>query len=1093
VREADRLASSIDRYVLSIIMGDRYVRGFMPCRKLVLKNPINPLFQVELPEKLPAEQVKGFRKRLFDALSKVADAKLRYLLLYALYEVLWIDQDLPVGPAETRVPTHTVFDHNYATAAALNWMASGARKGLLVGLDVAGVQAFVASSRKLRDAWVSSYLVSALVWYTILPLVEQLGPDVVVTPSLRLNPFFLHWLSHKVRNCPKEELPPSLPNELDKATKYAYMGDEYLLELYKGFCVPPYACVPERATLILPPAERLRGILGDDVAPALESRFRQGWRSLWQAIRAYAEERAKDEEGELVWKFIARVFSYYDCEYGRALFHEVPPLLLRVAVVEVELEGQEYWRTYSEKYNELASRLAQRKYKRVEPEAELQVGQLTEAAFAGGVGFPRRSPRGFEYCTSCGRLPALLVLPSGEGERPEEEEYGFYVYGAVAKGWESADIGKLWRRIREAAARGEKEPELDSFTQWLENYKVKIDLRGLKTIFAPGERLCAWCFAKRVLSLEPRLLNVLLLGKDEEYARRLAKKLRAPQIARFGFPSTPDVASLRLREKLVESVGKGVLPAQSLQNQLKAHFPLLLEVLRAAASEARPWLAEMELEREIGELKLSEDLKILLLGLLKADAETLWFSSDRELRTRWSSLIREWGLAGYLWSYYGIVRADGDNIGKLLVGDVSALHGLEDDYARLGTLLASILRATGSREFEKLLAALLEEDEERWQAALEHWSVLLSEELNESENEVRRRLTSARQVVEGIRRKRKIPVSISYHFSISSALSRIAILEAVAISRLGGFIVYAGGDDLMAFAPVDSLARLVYVSRRIFAGAPLDKCCVETTPDGEVRASTAGEQHESEQPCLTSGGIRVSPEKGFIRVNNAWLPALPCVGRSYCALLTHYLYPLHLALNRAGSALEDAKSRVRTRVYGKIQEVLVKDTAAFVYVPRGGVELSFVPLTLNRGFHVAEGSVSAEDYLCEVSLTAKAVDGLLRSVSPLLGEQLYSTSLLYDVESVNNNLVEAARRHVELVGTLMDFVLKRNLARGRERREAGRIRWNELSELICELDKHESMKFRTSVVEAETGGREEAAHIFTAIVRSARNLRGGMR
>ncbi|MEM4959515.1 MAG: type III-B CRISPR-associated protein Cas10/Cmr2, partial [Nanopusillaceae archaeon] len=604
--------------------------------------------------------------------------------------------------------------------------------------------------------------------------------------------------------------------------------------------------------------------------------------------------------------------------------------------------------------------------------------------------------------------------------------------------------------------------------------------------------------AKRVLSLEPRLLNVLLLDKTmdcEEYARQLAKKLRAPQRTRFGFPSTPDVASLRLREKLVESVGKGVLPAQSLQNQLKAHFSLPPEVLKAAASEARPWLAEMELEREIGELKLSEDLEILLLGLLKADAETLWLSSDRESRTHWSSLIREWGLAGYLWSYYGIVRADGDNIGKLLVGDVSALHGLEDEPAELGTLLASILRATGSCEFEKLLAALLEEDEERWQAALEQWSAYLSGQLNESEGEVRRRLTNARQVVEEIKRKRAIPVSISYHFSISSALSRIAILEAVAISRLGGFVVYAGGDDLMAFAPVDALAKLVYISRRIFAGAPLDKCDAELMPGGGKQVSTCTEALLSRESAPSPGGeIQVSTEKGFIMVNNAWLPALPCVGRSYCALLAHYLYPLHLALNRAGSALEDAKARVRTTCTHKgRKERLAKDTAAFAYVPRGGVELSFVPLTLNRGFHVADGSVSAKDYLCEVSLTAKAVDGLLRSVSPLLGEQLYSTSLLYDVESVNNNLVEAARRHVELVGTLIDFVLKRNLARGRERREAGRIRWNELSELICELDKHESMKFRTSVVEAEIEGKEEAAHIFTAIVRSARNLRGGMR
>ncbi|MEM4667464.1 MAG: type III-B CRISPR-associated protein Cas10/Cmr2, partial [Thermofilum sp.] len=851
---------------------------------------------------------------------------------------------------------------------------------------------------------------------------------------------------------------------------------------------------PERATLILPPTEELKGILGDDVAPALESRFRQGWRSLWRAIRAYAEERAKDEEGELVWKFIARVFSYYGGEYEKALFHEVPPLQLRVEVVEVELEGQEYWRTYSEKYNELASRLAQRKYRRVEPEAELQVDQLTEAAFARGIGFPRRSPRGFEYCTSCGRLPALLVLPSGEGERPEEEEYGFYVYGAVVRGWESAKIEELWRRIRDAMARGEKEPELDSFTQWLDNHKVKIDLRGLKTIFAPGERLCAWCFAKRVLSLEPRLLNILLLGEDEEYVRRLAKEPRTPQRASFGFPSTPDVASLRLREKLVESIRKGTVPAQSLQNQLTAHFPLLFDVLRAVAREARPWLAEMELEGKVKELKLSRDPESLLLGLLKADAETLWLSSDKELRTHWSSLIREWGLAGYLWSYYGIVRADGDNIGKLLVGDVSALHGLEDDPAELGTLLAGILKASGACEFEKLLAALLEEDEERWQAALRQWSASLSGQLSESEDEVRRRLTRARQVVEEIRRKRAIPVSISYHFSISSALSRIAILEAVAVSKLGGFIVYAGGDDLMAFAPVDSLAKLVYVSRRIFAGAPIDRCRAEKTPGGEKRASTAGERHESGQPHLTSGGVQVSPEKGFIRVRSAWLPALPGVGRSYCALLAHYLYPLHLALDRAGSALEDAKARVRTTCTHKgRKERLTKDTAAFAYMPRGGVELSFVPLTLNRGFHVADGSVSAEDYLHEVSLTAKAVDGLLRSVSPLLGKRLYSTSLLYDVESVNSNLVEAARRHVELVETLVDFVLKRNLSREGERREAGRIRWDELSELVCELDKHESMKFRTSVVEAETGGRREAAHIFTAIVRSARNLRGGMR
>ncbi|MFN7106489.1 MAG: type III-B CRISPR-associated protein Cas10/Cmr2, partial [Pyrobaculum sp.] len=266
VRKADMLASSIDRYILYIF---GYRCDFLPETSIRLKNIVNPFFVSSLPP-IVENKVGNFRQKLY-SLENVEDLRLRYLLLYGLYEWLWIDAGLPVGPADTRVPTHTVFDHNYATATALNWIPEG---GLLVGIDVAGVQDFIKASRKLRDMWASSYLVSALVWYTILPLVEKIGPDVVITPSLRYNPIFHHWLKdrwHKEVKKMEEQLERTKDPEriekiekikkaieglLKRVEKYVYLSDE-LREMYERLNLPPYAAFPERATLALPPRGRV--------------------------------------------------------------------------------------------------------------------------------------------------------------------------------------------------------------------------------------------------------------------------------------------------------------------------------------------------------------------------------------------------------------------------------------------------------------------------------------------------------------------------------------------------------------------------------------------------------------------------------------------------------------------------------------------------------------------------------------------------------------------------------------------------------------------------------------------------------------------
>lgn len=1066
VRQADRLASGIDRFALSMVMGGKYAYGFLSCDKVVLRNPINPLFEVELPREIDENKVNNFKNELFKILEPITDVKLRYLLLYSIYEALWIDHDLPIGPADTRVPTHTTFDHNYATATAINWISEDAVEGLLVGIDVAGVKRFVSFSRKLRDAWASSYLVSALVWYAILPLIDRFGPDISITPSLRFNPFFLHWLAKRLD---ARGLGDFIKERL--IYKFVYLEDEHLISLYKELNLPPYACLPERATLVLPNHPK------EEVERGLRKHFENGWQVLWRAVTLHAKMRAERDVEDIVWKFIDRVFKYYDEEFKDAGFDQVPPLTPRVEVVKAEATGIDY-RLYDEKYRELARKLSLRKLKRIEPEANLNLAKLTEKAFTKPVGFPRKSRRGFEYCTCCSKLPALLVLPSGEGERPQDEEYGFYVYASVEKGWSSEEIDERWRNIKGVEAQGSKPEELKEFENWLQSYRAQIQV--LKSILTPGERLCPWCFLKRVLSMEPRLFNVLIWGlTDQGSIEEYVKNLSATQVT-FSFPSTSDLASLRLRERLVELLDENKLSTAHLLKGLpQIKEENLQAFLRAAARKNKPWLIERLLCDRVEKSKLDDYAKTILKGLIKADPENLWFASDLTQRRSWQTFLRELNLTDVLCNYYTIILADGDSIGKLIEGDLTAFHntpGMEEDGASLSTLALSIVKRWGACELEKLLIDLLRDDKS-YEEKREHWKNVLSRQLKIEVQEAEQHLDSVRSLLNQIINRKAVPISISYHSSLSSALSRAAILDSIVVSRLGGVIVYAGGDDLLAFTPVDTAVKLAYVSRRLFAGALLR------------------EQHE-ESRCLRTVP-HVVTNYGFFKMKKALLPMLPGVGRSYCVLVTHFMYPLYLAMQQASSALEEAKNQVSVELKRDgVSERWMKDMVAFVYVPRGKIELTFVPETLHKSIHIAKSIIKAVEYLDEIGVTLKAANKLLQAVPPLGRPPTFSISLLNDIEEIDRNLVEAARALSNpLVESLMDHVLNRN-----RRKSTSPIRWRKFSTFIETLHtRYETLL--TCIVShgnksdgspVATGARGES-HVFTTVLRAVRYLRGGLK
>ncbi|MEM4898266.1 MAG: type III-B CRISPR-associated protein Cas10/Cmr2, partial [Pyrobaculum sp.] len=263
VDRADQMAAAMDRYI-------HYQR--QPQRDIVvykrLHNIFAPSHSVEI-EDIPTQKVEEYVSELAESINRFCKgsdeeaARRCYHVFYALYEGLWIKEGLPPSLADTRAPTHDVFDHLYATAMLINWLYGGADRrtagqatsdgskvdGFLVAVDIPGVQSFVSAARKAGDFWAGSWIISTAVWLTVWPLVWEYGPDILIRPTARLNPYYYASLTHKVPDVKshldeilatviglKKDRGPSLKDSLellDQAVLMPLIGESAVLALPK--------------------------------------------------------------------------------------------------------------------------------------------------------------------------------------------------------------------------------------------------------------------------------------------------------------------------------------------------------------------------------------------------------------------------------------------------------------------------------------------------------------------------------------------------------------------------------------------------------------------------------------------------------------------------------------------------------------------------------------------------------------------------------------------------------------------------------------------------------------------------------------------
>lgn len=366
IEMADRLASSIDRWVISDTGEQK--SGKSSVVPLTSKlNMFTPWKRFEINGEVTDNKIVTYVDELVKA---VNNEVLKYHLLYFLSPLLWYELFPNCPPiADTRVPTHTIFDHATATSAMTNIIECKNGylefKGSMAVLEFPSIQEFISFSRKTRDLWASSWLSSALLWKAIESFVRDYGPDVVLRPELSLNHFFISWLYNNVKNKGLVKV---------YAEKFADLST-----------VPKISMMSEKVILILPENK-------DSVKNKLIEGFYEGWKTI-------------AEEALASWKHINYI----------AQAMKEPPIKPIVNVIDVKEVFEEYMKKISEKESLdklLCSKGVPIEYSLLFEYLYKRVLQYSKVKYAYGSLISdtvyQFTQNEYQICTVCGILPSVL-------------------------------------------------------------------------------------------------------------------------------------------------------------------------------------------------------------------------------------------------------------------------------------------------------------------------------------------------------------------------------------------------------------------------------------------------------------------------------------------------------------------------------------------------------------------------------------------------------------------------------------------------------------------------------------------------------------
>ncbi|ABW02342.1 type III-B CRISPR-associated protein Cas10/Cmr2 [Caldivirga maquilingensis] len=783
IKEADLLASSFDRWVFLKPSGANYV-----VKNIRYLNIFKPATHLKYEIKNQDINIDNYVKNINDILKKLNsnikdNPRAVYNLLYALYESEWVKLGLPPSLADTRAPTHDVFDHDYATVMIMNWLLNGKFSGYYVVGDIPGVQQFIMASRKAGDLWASSWVISMTIWLTLWPLIWHYGPDILIRPTARLNPLYYTFLAASLDLVADGKDPEESDNLcliLRKAIEYDIKHTNLVnlvIELIKPLLKPllqqiqqdqqeklirrvlSIAFIGEAFQLALPPinpeGNELKRLKKDDILSKIRDNFEKATKCLINISR----DEVNKEENDYVKRILRRALDKGLIELR---------LPLRVAVLDV---GNLYSKYRSEKGCPLSDDVLR------------EIGMDREACLDALF---------FDYLMTS--KDVIKAIREEEMTRiPTKgawfDEQGNLLFTKLYDGdWTISTLSPDTPAVMRFGKRFENNRLCydEKTTKWL-NELLNINNpictntdnnneRRLISTFKPGEALSPVDLAKR-------LIYIGLSGKLE-----------------LGFESTDDVAVKYLHslleynniankvyrrgDKYCESLLRDYImrpnPPRDMDLICKDQVCGNPEQIRRLARDCVEEFGKKEEDKGVAEEiigKLTKDGVLQDIHNLVGNGADMAVNAVKELLN--------------FHFMYAIIRGDGDSLGRIHRGELPNYYeSLREFYEDLKEK-ANELVIGNKDEFLK---------------DLENQEKLLSE--------LEERLEEKEEKLEG-KTKIRVPVTPAYKFAITRALM-VTAMRVLARTMDISMPVYLGGDDLLILSPVEAALKIVEDSRKIY-------------------------------------------------------------------------------------------------------------------------------------------------------------------------------------------------------------------------------------------------------------------------------------
>lgn len=209
IEKADKLKIQQAAYIASGLTRAALPYDDSQLEKIILKHPLvkNTSIELDIQNVSISKLVKEIKDLLETDLAELTrdlseEEKAKQIFYYLFFafnkqlrksdkeELSKVGAFWDILPADTRMPDHPMWHHFGMTSAIYSCLeknsSSSDKNNLsLVVYSITPVQDFIGKARKLRDYWTGSVLLSYLAFSGITVVMEELGPDHILYPSLQ--------------------------------------------------------------------------------------------------------------------------------------------------------------------------------------------------------------------------------------------------------------------------------------------------------------------------------------------------------------------------------------------------------------------------------------------------------------------------------------------------------------------------------------------------------------------------------------------------------------------------------------------------------------------------------------------------------------------------------------------------------------------------------------------------------------------------------------------------------------------------------------------------------------------------------------------